>query len=287
MIDEVTYDELDRYFHAAMNADEKSAFESRMNSNAELRAEHAWLNTMLGGMKQQGRSVMKQTIASAIAGIPAGQVAKYKPSVNGKSFLKKWWWAITSVAVAVVVAVGVYKYVTRHVDPVNHEGNDSQEIIPATDSTAADSCIDVSAPGATSDSTSKSMELIEGDVQILYGNDSIKIIEGVAKRPKVDTTKGYAWDVNLAPLAGVTQVQLPQQGTRLENMKTSISRRTQPPYTYTLGQNLILNANYTTTAGFQFQGAGDTIYMTDNAGLRFRLVPTTKEQPLVPINSLK
>ncbi len=281
MIDESTYNELDRYFHSAMNAEERSAFESRLNANAEMREEFQWLGIMLGGMKQQGRSVMKQTIASVIAGVPSGAVTKYKPSVNarpakpfgrGKSFLKKYWWVVASVA-AVAIAVGVYLYATRHiVDEGHSEGSDAapQEMMSAPVDTACnDSLIEEMKP-AESD-TAYSVHIIDGQAEILIKGEPSNALE-----KKVDSVKSPAWYI---ANGGGGQ---PTQGGRKEPMATRINPRSQPPYTYSMDANLTLNANYTSTAGFSFRGSGDTVYMTDNNGVEFMLLRNKGEQPLRP-----
>jgi|GEM_PF-6285500 hypothetical protein len=276
MIDESTYNELDRYFHSAMSAHEKSAFESRMNASEELRTEFAWLGVMLGGMKQQGRSIMKQTIANAIAGVPAGAVAKYNPSVNGKSFLKKYKWIFITL-VATAIGLGVYLYVNRHVehegDHSDSEGWSSQELINEASPSIADS-VKKSAPPSRTDTAHVQRESGEDDTE--YNNVAIHD-EGYP----VMVTKKDSF-IQLTNVDG-GQDKVNLGGQRTEPMKTRINKRTQPPYSYMMDANLTLNANYTSTAGFTFSGSGDTVIMTDNNGLRFRLLRNKGEQPLVPM----
>jgi len=278
MIDEAIYEQLDRYFHSAMNEQEKSAFESKMKTDKELREELDWLNNMLGGMKSRGRSVMKQMIANAISGIPSGEVAKYRPSVNGKSFLKKYWVAITVAVVAVSVAIAVYAYMTRHVNPP-HEGEDNaMDVVPVKDS-SLDSCMDVMSArpseGANADSFTMKDETDSNQARtedvivkmshvtkpvVYYGVDS-------PGKTQPTITGGYGWQ-------GEQQQQVAMKTTMIQG---------QPPYTYELTDKLILKSNYTTTAGFVFTGKGDTFYMTDNSKQLFMLLKGRGELPLTPM----
>ena len=117
--------------------------------------------------------------------------------------------------------------------------------------------------------------LIDEQVSVEY-NAEPKVTQHYERRQNVDS---------VVPVLeyGVTSVGLPAKGQRIENMNTRINRRTQPPYTYVLDDRLTLNANYNATAGFVFEGAGDTVYMTDNSGLSYRLLRNKGEQPLKPI----
>lgn len=279
MIDESTYSELDRYFHSAMNEAERSAFESKMNADKQLREEFDWLSNMLGGMKSQGRSVMKQTIASAIAGIPSGEVAKYKPSVNGKSFLKKWWWAITIVVSVLAAAVVVYSSAWIGEDGEYHFFDHDnlpyyEEEHSLTKDYATDPCFDEGLPPTAVDSMKDSSDTKGGAATIDENADVL--YEGQVKPVYV---RDSAPNVDYFILSEV----LPQKGHRIENMPTQINKRSSPPYTYELTDRLKLNANYTTTAGFVFNGSGDTVYMTDNSSQTFMLLKGKGEQPLTPM----
>lgn len=279
MIDEATYDQLDRYFHSAMSEQEGRAFEAKMNADEKLRAEFDWLNNMLGGMKFQGRSVMKQTIATATSGIPSGEMVKYKPSINGKSFLRKWWVAITVTFAVIIVAVAVYKYVTRHIDPTGYdtEGH-SMDVIPLKDS-ALDSCMDALAmpPMGGSSTDSTDAQSYNDSPDSLSENVIVKVkgvkhpeiyydVDTVGKHAPI-TVNGYTWQ------AGQNQ-QAPMRTTIIQGP---------PPYTYELTDKLILKSNYNTTAGFVFTGKGDTFYMTDNSQQHFMLLKGKGELPLTPL----
>lgn len=276
MIDEATYDQLDRYFHSAMNEAERNAFESKMNADKQLREEFAWLNNMLGGMKSQGRSVMKQTIAAAIAGIPSGEVAKYRPSVNGKSFLKRWWVAIAVTVIVLVVAIAAYKYITRHIDPAGYDTEgQSMDVNPTQGSENVDSCADslvtaMSGPPADAQLADSTKAFSEHVIVNMNGKEAMEVYYDVNDRdsitPIVITGGGYAW---------TNQQQVP--------MKTTIIQGP-PPYTYELTDKLILKSNYTTTAGFVFTGKGDTFYMTDNSQQHFMLLKGKGELPLTPLH---
>ncbi len=276
MIDEATYDQLDRYFHSAMNEQERSAFESKMNANEELRAEHDWLKGMLGGMKSQGRGVMKQTIAAAISGIPTGEVVKYKPSVNGKSFLKKWWVAITATVAVLVVAFAVYKYVTRHIDPPRYDTEgQSMDVIPLADSESVDSCADslikaISGPAVDGQRIDSTKACSENVVVNMSGNQAMHQYYDINDRDSV------------APITITGGVTYGWDNQKQVAMKTTIIQGP-PPYTYELTDKLILKSNYTTTAGFVFTGKGDTFYMIDNSQQRFMLLKGKGELPLTPL----
>jgi hypothetical protein len=282
MIDEATYNDLDRYFHSDMNAEEKGVFESRMNASEDLRAEFVWLNIMLGSMKQQGRTVMKQSIASALASVPSGEVARYKPSVNGKSFLKKWWWAITGAVVAVGVAVAIYMYTSPTPHSESHDENHDvlpREVIPPTDSVHADSL-------------NESMELRSDSVKAAIGKETAYVYFDDGDENALNEKK-----VGVAPVIGREDSMrvLAYSGTNSPTGSGGVPRdknkpmfvipgyKTQPPYTYTLGEDLTLNAPWRTTKGFKFEEVGDTVYMTDNDGLKYMLLRNQGVQMLEPM----
>lgn len=286
MIDEATYGELDRYYHAKMNTEEKSAFESRLASSEELRSELAWLNIMFSGMKEQGRLVMKQTISNALADVPKEVIARYKPSLNRKSFLKKWWWLIIGLVATTAIGIALYKYVNSHIDPLHHEEGGYRNVIDTSDCHPTDSS-NIQTAVTNTDSSVVPKEKIAEEAQIAYGLKRMDSIKKMAPKPKnADTGFRLVFSVDKSE-NDFKDVFEPQYRTRLENMRTFINKRSQPPYTYTLEENLTLNANYPSTAGFRFEGVGDTIYMTDNAGLKFRLIHTSTEQPLLPIGPTK
>lgn len=280
MIDEATYDELDRYFHSNMNADEKSAFESRVNSNAQLKEELLWLNTMLGSMKQQGRSVMKQTIANAISGVPSGEMAKYKPSVNGKSFLKKWWWAISSVIVASALAVAIYSYTAQ--DSHSEERDESHSVLPQEAIAPVDS--------SSIDSVKESMQhpsdsvkaAITKETAYVHFEDDVILV----KTPKAGNSPGVT-RLDSMKRAYVVDASLTEtNGTQREKNKPMFvipGYKPQPPYTYTLEVDLTLNAPWRSTKGFKFEELGDTVYMTDTQGVKYMLLRNRGVQMLEPM----
>jgi hypothetical protein len=262
MIDEATYDQLDRYFHSGMNEQERSAFELKMDSDKALREEYDWIHNMLGGMKSQGRSVMKQTIATALSGISAAEVVKYSPSVNGKSFLKKYWVAITVAVVAVGVAISIYAYVNQHKDPVQ-EGDVNPLEVPASDSSPGSSLQSVALPegGGFNVDTSAPMPYSESGKKTKY-----------PPTQHDDTVKEIVTKPQISRVNGESQVAMNAQ-----IVKSS------PPYSYILTDRLILKSNYASTAGFVFTGKGDTFYMIDNLQQHFMLLKGKGEQPLVPL----
>ena len=90
MIDEKTYDEIDRYLRGEMSAEERAAFDARLSSDEALRAEVEWLSV---AFRATGKLMMKSQLAEIFAGVPSASLVKYTPSKNGQGFLKKWWWA--------------------------------------------------------------------------------------------------------------------------------------------------------------------------------------------------
>lgn len=294
MVDETTYNELDRYFTGRMQGDERMAFGQRLHSDASLKTELDWIVNVTAAMKNSGRTVMKQHIAAAIAGVPANAVQKYKPAKNAASLWKKWWvWAV-AVAVAVSVAVAAYAYMIRHSETM-HEGDIMNELSPehalTSDSAVPDSYLEeMRMPVPTDSALSKdSSKAIEGEVRVRYdiGDEMLRPVRiQEQNRPannaerKVDSAVPvYGWQAPVVVSGGV------QQGKEI-SMSTSIVPRKQPPYTYVLDQKLTLNANYTTTAGFRFRGYGDTVYMTDNNQQTFQLLRNKGEQPLVPLKAV-
>jgi hypothetical protein len=295
MIDEATYNELDRYFHSQMNAEEKSAFASRLSTNAELRTEFEWLNTMLGGMKQQGRSIMKSTIAGAIAGISSDEVEKYRPSMNRKSFFKKYWWVITSVVVAIGIAVAIYLYTTQssNTESDSEHGNTfSQEAVIGADNDAGvDSCAEsVLNPAGDSlfKSESEGRIAVRETVDVHYksgvyyeqDNDT-RIISQTRPVAENDTFHRSKWQ-NLTYGAGVEDDAYRKE--KKKSMGVTTGYKPFPPYTYKLDDDLMLNAPYYSCKGFTWEGMGsDTVYMTTKDGITYMLLRGKGVKELVPV----
>ena len=101
-MDEKTYDTIDRYLRNEMGAEERASFEQRLKDDAELRAETEWLST---AFQSAGRTLLKAQLAEIFTGVPAGSLAKYKPSVPAKTFLQKWGWAVAIVVAAAAALV--------------------------------------------------------------------------------------------------------------------------------------------------------------------------------------
>lgn len=274
MIDEATYDELDRYFHSVMNSEEKSAFESRMNASADLRAEYAWLNTMLGGMKQQGRSVVKQTVASTIAAVSSGDVAKYKPSLNGKFFSWKYLWVVASAILA--VAIAIYWYADRESRSEDH--NEIRDVLPQEAISPPDS-----SNGA-----------------LLFPVDTVK--NTIATETAYVYFDNYENTGNVKPESHAIFLTQSKDSTRLsgskdENIQTSGDRRKskkltgvipgytrQPPFTYILeDETLTLNSPWRSIKGFKFDDFGDTVYMTNLDGEKYILLRNQGVNLLTPM----
>ncbi len=298
MIDESTYSDLDRYFHSQMNTEEKSAFTSRMNANEELRAEFQWLNTMLGGMKQQGRSVMKSTIAGAIAGVAFDEVERYEPAVNKKSFFKKYWWALTSLIVAIAVAIAIYVYTTQHTSTEGHDENGDgfqQEAILSADSSGLENSID-----------SCNEQMLDPNLDSIFksgGEGRVAVRETVAVRFVHDNT--YLLGDETPHVGGSKHVIVEDSANRSKWKKPLVHSGVQdegynkdksrsmgvttgykpfPPYTYKLDDDLMLNAPYYTCKGFTWEGMGsDTVYMTTKDGIQYMLLRGKGVKELIPV----
>jgi hypothetical protein len=296
MIDEATYGELDRYFHSQMSTEEKSAFASRMNANQDLRAEFQWLNTMLGGMKQQGRSVLKQTIAGAIAGVPFEQVEKYKPAMNKKSFFKKYWWVVTTAVVAIATAIAIYLYTTQRANMESHDENGdafSEETMIDADAAGtlnADSCDDQALPAGI-DSIFKSegagRVAVRETVDVRIGNhvyydiDEENNITRAIAIAENDSINRSRWKKQPA-YSGVEDEPYNKDKTR--SMGVTTGYKPFPPYTYKLDDDLMLNAPYYSCKGFTWEGMGsDTVYMTTKDGIEYMLLRGQGVKELVPV----
>lgn len=282
MVDETTYNELDRYFTGRMQGEERAAFELRLSSDANLKTELDWIVNATAAMKNSGRMVMKQHIVAAIAGVPAKELQKYRPAKNAKPFWKKWWVWVAAVAVALSLAAAVYvrankwegddSYHFFHpTETFDESGHEHSVVKDLTDSmvnepASVDSCLDE----IKTDST-KADALDDGV------DEQVVVAEGRKNQTYYDADQ--QGQVNPVYVGNLTQSEVRKD----KPMNTRINLRRQPPYAYFLDDDLTLYANYTSTAGFTFRGSGDTIYMTDNTAQTFMLLRGKGEQPLVPL----
>lgn len=167
MIDETQQDALDRYWSGKMDEAERSAFESQLEKNPELREELNWLKAAAAAMEKTGRTVLKAQIAGAIAAVPAASVQKYSPSVPKKLFWKKWWWAVAVVTAGGIAIASWWFFFRQHGEETGwdyeHPSQQDFDMIQSADSAAdpaeGDSCITDSGgkilPAAALDSTIK------------------------------------------------------------------------------------------------------------------------------------
>lgn len=292
MVDESTYNELDRYFTRSMQGDERVAFESRLAADANLKTELDWIVNATRAMKDNGRSVMKQHIATMLSGIPAREVQKYTPAKNPVSFWKKWWWAVTSGVVLIATVAFIYANVWQgeggeyHLfdNPQEHEQYEQEHSITKDflpDTTQRDSLQKEMQPTEDSTNPDQAGKNINMEAIVHYGAQG-----GKSKQPQVvteiDSAKiplTYAWGG-----ADSSRIGLNAEGTRDEAMSISINQLQKAPFTYRLdNKNLLLNVDYYTTAGYEFNGSGDTVYMTNLRGETFMLLRNRGELPLVPI----
>lgn len=280
MVDEATYNELDRYFTGRMQGEERAAFELRLSSDANLKTELDWIVNATAAMKNSGRMVMKQHIAAAIAGVPANALLKYRPAKNAKPFWKKWWFWITAVTVAVAVgAVVVYANAWEgdggeyHFFDSHEPHYDEQEEEHSVTRALMDSVVNTPVP------VDSSLEGMKADSTQAEASDDVVNEQVVVAENQKHYNVDQQGQVNPVFVAGATQSEVRKE----KPMNTRINLRRQPPYAYFLDDNLTLYANYTSTAGFTFRGSGDTIYMTDNAAQTFMLLRGKGEQPLVPL----
>jgi hypothetical protein len=281
MVDETTYNELDRYFTGSMQGEERAALEQRLSSDAGLKAELDWIVNATAAMKNSGRMVMKQHIAAAIAGVPAKDVQRYQPAKNAKPLWKKWW--IWAVAVAIIAAALFALAAMQkgegqhdHFDEPDASHHNEQEQPAAADylmdslahqQVQPDSCLD-----------EMKADSVISPAEDDPANEQVRVSQPAQteKNFRVDSTQPY-----------LANSQTRQEVQRNKPMNTRINLRRQPPYAYFLDDNLTLYANYSSTAGFTFRGSGDTIYMTDNNAQTFMLLRGKGEQPLVPLRISK
>lgn len=291
MVDETTYNELDRYFTGRMQGEERVAFESRLSADANLKTELDWIVNATTAMKNSGRAVMKQHIAAAIAGVPVKDLQKYSPSKNAKPFWKKWWAVIVAVAVAVAVS-GAVVYANVWVDeggeyhffdaPLeNNYHPQEEEHSVVKEHLQNDSCSDtMSLPETETDSvkTNEASNLRE-NTEVYYELDGDRLTEipkvGRDSAHRIVWTNGY--DVAPVTISGGAG------GERKKPMGVIVGIQKNPPYTYILEEDLTLNSPYTSTAGFTFKESGDTVYMTDKEGVKYMLLRNRGVQPLVPL----
>ncbi|HTF06053.1 MAG TPA: hypothetical protein VK826_18615 [Bacteroidia bacterium] len=288
MIDEATYSELDRYFHSRMNADERSAFEIQMNASEELRAELSWLLSMQKSMSTQGKAVMKQVVAGAISGIPDKTVAKYKPSINGKSFLQKWWWVIAAGTVILAAAAwfAVKHYATQQehcLDCTEQGGLVAPDTSANIDSliagmTAIDSaCLDDSAWSEKTVGPAGNKEVVLVNLTGDFDNKRLPESE-IAKKTPIVIVDSVARFVN----AYGWETKRPDSVNK--ERPTDILCRpdpyASPAYTYD-GRQLTLFGPYSTAKGLTFSAQGDSLIMRDSQPGYFVLKKVIKQKPLV------
>ncbi|HEU4718692.1 MAG TPA: hypothetical protein VFU15_12700 [Bacteroidia bacterium] len=144
-IDENTYELIDRYLQDLLSAEERTAFESRLEQDSEFREETGWMKKAVGVVNDLGRDILKKQISAAISGVPSSALEKYRPSLNGKSFLQKWWWAITCGAVVLIAAVLLFLHFRHPAIPEKQTGDrplkqqDTVNVVPPIKDSVCDS----------------------------------------------------------------------------------------------------------------------------------------------------
>lgn len=273
MIDESAYNDIDRYVNGRMSGEELQSFQQRMQVDATLQEEITWMESVILSMRASGQMVLKQHIASAIAGVSDGELKRYTPSINKKSFLKKWWWMFVLGSAVIIAAIAWY--VLR--DTSNEQNEESVPAEPYEHVAIANV-----------DSTNSAMSADSSDPHRKPRATATELVEVIpfsgtnTKSPEVgsvsDSVKTYIAAASVAEIDG---------GKRKLPMHVKLNVKKDPPYTYKLDSVLTLTSNYTSAKSFTFAGEGDTIYMTDDNATTFMLLRNKGELPLQKIAPLK
>lgn len=280
MIDESTYDELDRFLTGRLNANKAEEFEHKLQASEELNSELSWLKSTAFALQPDGRTVMKQHIASVISSVPEKEIKKYRPSKNGPSFWKKWWWVVAAIAVAVAITMAVAGSVGNN-EHSRQESSGHNEYNGGETNSVADNNIvdDSSSPAISDNSPGSSYEEKHPTIETVELQPNTKANE------KSELYHDFDDDSVLRPIVvqGSPGYQLTEASqNKKAPMHVILNVRNNPPFTYKLDTALTLNSAYTTARNFVFSGQGDTVYMTDHNSKTFMLLRNKGELPLTP-----
>jgi hypothetical protein len=104
---ESTYNLFDDYLSGNLSEGDAHEFEKSLSGNDSLREEFSFVSSAANAIQMSGNNIFKKQLAEIAAGISPSAFEKYSPSLKPKSFLKKYWWAI-SVAAAGIIALGLW-----------------------------------------------------------------------------------------------------------------------------------------------------------------------------------